>query len=286
MTKYSDKTPNYYTIIQKHLKKQYPSISKNENAVLCREVVFAPQKYPVEIRGKQTEISAVRESLADFVEKSGAEKGFIPYSLDAEIADLIESTNCETSSMNEYYRWINVTAEIVRKTSDGDVTQEDVNERQDFLAMSNTREAEIMLCLALYQAAGGEHNKDKINMLQFKLARLREMRSIVSNTAGRTRINKDRFHQYCKYCQEILGKNISNHPNINLILNIDTGHYTEEDLDNDFSYIDHIKRIILYMMRKFEESAVQNQHTNIDEKQPEINSKEQSVANTRQQHTR
>ena len=38
------------------------------------------------------------------------------------------------------------------------------------------REAEILLCLSLYEGAGAEINREKINMLRFKLARLREMR--------------------------------------------------------------------------------------------------------------
>ncbi|MGM9673507.1 MAG: hypothetical protein ACI3XV_07860, partial [Bacteroidaceae bacterium] len=110
-----------------------------------------------------------------------------------------------TSSMNEYYRWISATSEIVQKTSDNDVTEQDIAERHDFLNMAYNREAEILLCLALYEAAGTEANKEKIEMLKFKLARLREMRSIVSNTTDRVKINKDKLHQYCKYCNELLG---------------------------------------------------------------------------------
>lgn len=284
MSKYTDKTPNYYTIIKKHLKKQYPSATEDETAILCREVVFAPEKYPLEIRGKQTEISTVRDTMADFIEKDGAEKGFIPYSLDAEIADLIESANCETSSMNEYYRWITVTAEIVRNTSDGNVTEQDISERQNFISMSHTREAEILLCLALYEAAGAEHNKEKINMLQFKLARLREMRSIVSNTTNHIRINKDRFHQYCKFCQELLGQNTNNRENINLILNINVNH-NDEDMDEDFSYMDHLRRVILYMMRKFEMTDTQNQRETVAIKTKE-DTKEKSSNVRRQQKTR
>lgn len=256
------KNTNYYNIIKKHLKKQYPSASEEEKNALCREVIFAPQTYPIEINGKETKISTVRENLADFIERACSEKNFIPYSLDAEIADLIESTNCETSSMNEYYRWINVTNDIVRNTSDGDVTEQDINERRDFINMAYDREAEILLCLALYEAAGTENNKEKIDMLKFKLARLREMRSIVSNTTNRVNINKDKLHQYCKYCNELLGITANNFTDFNLKLNVNINHNTEEDMDDDFSYLDHLKWVILNMMRKFEISSVQNQRSN------------------------
>lgn len=252
---------NYYTIIKKHLHTRYPGISDEENITLCREVVFAPQKYPVNVKGKETDISAIRENLADFIERDCSEKNFIPYSLDAEIADLIESTNCETSSMNEYYRWVSATYEIVRNTSDGDVTKEDLEDRKDFLAMSYDRESEILLCLALYEAAGIEHNKEKINLLKFKLARLREMRSIVSNTTDRIKLNPDKQHLYCQFCRQLLELNYNNPANFNLKLKLNTNHNDDEELSDDFSYLDHLKRIILYMMRNAEKSSIQHSRT-------------------------
>lgn len=260
----AEKTTNYYNVIKRHLNKQYPSVSEKENAVLCREVIFAPEVYPVEVNGKAAPISAIRENLADFIERDRSEKSFIPYSLDAEIADLIENTNCETSSMNEYYRWISATAEIVRNTSDGDVTEKDISERRDFIDMAFNREAEILLCLALYEAAGAEHNKEKIEMLKFKLARLREMRSIVSNTTDRVRPNKDKLHQYCKYCNELLGVTANNFTDFNLKLSVIVNDNTEDEMDDGFSYLDHLKRLILYMMRKFEISSDQNRRVKND----------------------
>ncbi len=264
MTEKTAKSTNYYSVIKKHLKKQYPSVSEKENAVLCREVIFAPEVYAVKVNDKATQISAIRENLADFIERDSAEKSFIPYSLDAEIADLIESTNCETSSMNEYYRWISATTEIVRNTSDGDVTEQDISERRDFINMAYDREAEILLCLALYEAAGIENNKEKIDMLKFKLARLREMRSIVNNTTDRVKPNKDKLHQYCKYCNELLGFTANNFTDFNLKLSVNINDNTEEEMDDDVSYLDYIKRLILYMMRKLEISYGQNQHSNDD----------------------
>ena len=67
---------------------------------------------------------------------------------------------------------------------DGEVTESDASERSEFITMSYDRESEILLCLALYESAGREKNRGKIDMLRFKLARLREMRSIVRNTSG------------------------------------------------------------------------------------------------------
>lgn len=274
------KTKNYYNIIKKHLKKQYPSITDSENQALCREVIFAPQEYQIELNNNTSDISGLRKNLADYIEKDSSEKNFIPYSLDAEIADLIETTNCETSSMNEYYRWISVTNEIVRNTSDGDITEQDIGARKEFLNMSNDRESEILLCLALYEAAGVEQNKEKIDMLRFKLARLREMRSIVRNTSDQVKINSDKLHLYCKYCRKLLELNYNNPENFNLKLNLNINDNKDEDLADDFSYLDHLKRIILYMMRKLEKSTIQKERG--DETQElEWTDKTKSSANNR-----
>ncbi len=261
MKQNSTQKSNYYQLVKKHLKKQYPSASKTENAILTNEVIFAPQKYPLEINNKKYEISTVRKNLADYIEKDRSEKSFIPYSLDAQIADLIENTSCETSSINEYYRWISATAEIVKNTTDGDVTEQDIAERHDFINMSYDRETEILLCLALYQAAGAKYNKEKIDLLTFKLARLREMRSIVKNTTDQVRINKDKLHMYCKYCNELLGLKINNLQNINLKLNEFIEDTSQEELTDDFSYFDHLKRNVLYMIRQSEQDTVSNQRT-------------------------
>lgn len=206
----NQKDINYYAAIRKYLQKQYPKMDKTGVSALCREAVFAPGGYAVEIDGTDAPITAVRENLADFIERDNANKNFIPYSLDAEIADLIEKNNCETSSMNEYYRWISATADIVRHTGDGEVTESDASERSEFITMSYDRESEILLCLALYESAGREKNRGKIDMLRFKLARLREMRSIVRNTSGMVNAKsyeeKEKLRLHYDYCANLLSQ--------------------------------------------------------------------------------
>ncbi len=266
----ADDSTNFYKVIKKHLKRQHPEASDKELGSLSREVVFAPKDYKTEINGTSSEISGIRENLADFIEQKTAENSFIPYSLDAEIADLIESTNCETSSMNEYYRWINVTTEIVQNSTHAHITEENISERNSFIAMSHARESEILLCLALYEAAGSANNKEKIDMLRFKLARLREMRSIVNNTPSRaTRCNRDcnnecseHLQKYLTYCHELQKQKLNFDENINLNLKLNINH-NDEDLADDFSYLDHLRRIILYMMRKLDKNSRQNRRSDI-----------------------
>jgi hypothetical protein len=198
----------------------------------------------------------VRLNLAEFIERDASAKNFIPYSLDASIADLIEQANCETSSMNEYYRWVSATMDIVRHTTDGEITHEDLAERKTFIGMSYDREAEILLCLSLYEAAGRGNNKDKIELLTFKLARLRELRSIVKNTTGHIRLNrKKRMEDLVgcyEYCKKLLTKDFNDCDFVNLKLKLDIDHSDDEDLDKSFSYLDYVRACILYMMRMME----------------------------------
>ena len=262
----NQKDINYYAAIRKYLQKQYPKMDKTGVSALCREAVFAPGDYAVEIDGTNAPITAVRENLADFIERDNANKNFIPYSLDAEIADLIEKNNCETSSMNEYYRWISATADIVRHT--------------EFITMSYDRESEILLCLALYESAGREKNRGKIDMLRFKLARLREMRSIVRNTSGMVNAKsyeeKEKLHLYYDYCANLLSQKADYEPNLNLKLKLNINHSNDEDLEEDFSYLNYLRQVVLYMMRKLEKSSAENQRAdNVSE-----------IADTRENDTR
>ncbi len=268
---YKPKPVNYYATIQKYLKKQYADIDNTTTNALCREVVFAPENYATEINDAPVPISHVRESLADFIERDNANKNFIPYSLDAAIADLIEKNNCETSSMNEYYRWISATADIVRDTTDGEVTEKDASSRQSFITMSFDREAEILLCLALYQGAGAAKNKEKINLLRFKLARLREMRSIVSGTPGNVTVKtpeeKQKLHRYYEYCLMLLAEKNDFSQNFNLKLKLNINHSIDEDLEEDYSYLNYLRQVILHMMHKLEKASDENQHSeNSEEK--------------------
>jgi len=259
---------NYYTIIHNHLKKQYPTASDKELNILTREVVFAPKDYTVEINQKDLSIGAVRKNLADFIERDAAAKNFIPYSLSAELANLIEQSSCETSSMNEYYRWVSATQDILSHTSDGDITHEDLSERNNFVAMSYDREAEILLCLSLYEGTNAEINRERINMLRFKLARLREMRIMISNTTTMIQHKHKEIHNevstYCQYCQKLL-KELPTFTEFNLNLTLNSVHNDDEDLEDSYSHLENLRGVILYMMRLRELPQTQNereeQHT-------------------------
>lgn len=259
----SGKPANYYLLLQKQLKQQYGNLEKSEINTLSREIIFAPDKYTVRLKEKDIPVTALRESTADFIERNSSEKASVPYSLDAEIADLIELNNCETSSMNEYYRWISTTAEIIRNSGDGEITEQDVSDRNSFITHSFDREAEILLCLSLYEGSGNPKNRAKMDLLRFKLARLREMRSIVRNTPALSNTNdlkekerEEKRRRCYHYCKQLLAQKI-NSADFNSKLKLDINNI-DEDLEEDFSYMDNIRIMILEMMRDAEENSAEN----------------------------
>lgn len=253
--------PDNTSLIKKNLKKKFNETDEKELSALTREVIFAPNSYKTKINNKELNISNIRETLADTIENTRSAAEFIPYSLDAEIADLIEQANCETSSMNEYYRWVTASMDIIKRTSDGDVSKNDTNEREDFLAMSYDREAEILLCLALYEGTSSSHNKEKIDLLKFKLARLREMRSLVRNTPSRpTRhpLEKEKLAAYYQYCHDLLTENNIFSKNFNLKLKLNIDDDTDEYWDDNLSYLDNLRQKVLYTMHFGKETDIPN----------------------------
>lgn len=266
-----NKPTNYYALLKNNLQKVYSGLDDNELSILCRETVFAPAQYTFTMNKRPVSIASVRETTANFIERDKSAKDFIPYSLDSAIADLIEKSNCETSSINEYYRWISLTSELVKNVADGIVTDEDVSLRREFITMSFDREAEILLCLALYQSANNPQNNEKVELLKFKLARLREMRSIVRNTSSRSnsqyRLNAEELNIIYNYCANLLSQKPNLTTNINLKLKLNINHNTEDEQDENFSYYDYLRDTILQMMRTVEEHYASAERLNDAEKQ-------------------
>lgn len=268
MAEEEQSTVNYYSLIKRYLKKQYPRLGEREMRLLCRKVIFAPENDEVEMESVPKRIAEVRRLLANFIEHEASVKNFIPYSLSAEIADLIEETKSESSSVDEYSRWVHVVIDILDHTGDGIVTRDDAAERRFFISMSYDREAELMLCLALYQGVGSEELRDKINFLIFKLARLRELREIVFN-ASRTIVSqkrggKDQLRQYYEYCQLLLQQNLRDISKFRLKLNFKKYDNTrDEDFEDDVFFLEHLRKVVLRMIRRRRMLFLQSQQNDM-----------------------
>lgn len=245
----------YYSLVKHYLKKQYSHLNEREMRDLCRMVIFADENDEVKIKDVPNAITEVRRTLANYIERNASTKSFIPYSINAEIANLIEQSNNDTVSMNEYYRWVHVVMDIVHHTGDGVVTHDDAAERRAFISMSYDREIELLLCLALYQGAEPKKQEEKINLLFFKLEKLRELRNIVFNTsrtiASQKRGGKDQLRQYYDYCQQLLQQNLRYISRFRLKLKLNrSDNSNDEDYEDDIFFLEHLRKVVLRMLRR------------------------------------
>ena len=261
-------TANYYSLIKRYLKKQYPDLGEKEIRQLCRRVIFAPKNDEVDIEDEPKKIAEVRRLLANFIEREASVKSFIPYSINAELADLIEYSESETSSINEYRRWVRVVMDILEHTSDGVVTHDDEAERRLFVSRSYDREAELILCLALLQGSDSEELQDKINLLMFKLARLRELRNIVFKTSraiiSQKRGGKDQLRQYYEYCQMLLQQNLRDISKFRLKLKLKKYDNTrDEDFEDDVFFLEHLRKVVVRMIRRRRMLFLQSQQNDM-----------------------
>jgi hypothetical protein len=149
-------------IAQDALKKEYPDLTLEESQRIAREIMTAP-------KGKVVNIGDKREPIT--VED-----------LQFRIAQNIEFINSETDSMQQYFRWISKGDEVLRNMKDGHVSESDLRMKDEFLAPLDQREAELILCIALYSRSENALAPDRVRELTNKLAKLREYRSKVEAT--------------------------------------------------------------------------------------------------------
>ncbi len=115
-----------------------------------------------------------------------------------DLAASIERINCETSTQNEYFTWIDECQSIMKHMTDGEITDDDLEERKTFLYMSFQRETELLTCLGLYErsmALGNKQAEEKYKELRYKLQKLREMRSCIQTNTRSEKEHKPTMEQ-------------------------------------------------------------------------------------------
>ena len=148
-------------------------LNASQKVNLVQKVLFASENEVMFDGRENKKLADFSHKLADAVEKD---------TFYFEQANSIERINCETTTMNEYFTWIEEGQGIIKHMNDGKVTQEDVNERDSFIEMSVQREVELLTCLGLYERSinmGNLEAKVKFDELKLKLQKLREIRGAI-----------------------------------------------------------------------------------------------------------
>ena len=154
-----------------------------------RETIFAPSDRKIKLGNNSKSADELRLQVVNNIEKNGADAAnkFLD-DLGFKEAVSIENINSETSSSQEYFRWLNETSEILKNMNDGYVSDKDLSERNSFLELTHQREAELMVCLGLLANCRNPLAQEEYKKLHYKLTRLREMRASIKE---RTRNQAD-----------------------------------------------------------------------------------------------
>jgi len=166
--------PNDKQIVKKGIKKNYPEIPNGANDRLASQIMHLDN---------------------DEMLKMGPDKITVKDLL-YHLAKSLEETDSGTGSHNEYLEWVKDTRDILKNMNDGQITDEDIAQREDFVKDSFNREAEIMVCIGLYEKSSSPASKQKAAELKHKLLKLREMRSIVTRyTKSKPMAKVEQQHQ-------------------------------------------------------------------------------------------
>lgn len=95
------------------------------------------------------------------------------------IAESLQTMESGTCPVNEYFEWIEEAQSVISNMTDGDISDDDINKREDFLANLDHRETEMRVYMALYASCSSPTAKERLAFLQIKLAKLMELRSAV-----------------------------------------------------------------------------------------------------------
>ena len=183
-------------ILSEAIQKRYKLSSREESDLLARQMTLAPRDTKLKVGNQELKVEDMQYQIAMDV---GEDLQFM-------IAGSIEMINSESTSSQEYFRWLEDTEVIIRHMNDGYVSESDLKERNDFLDMSYQRETELMVCLGLYQNSVFPDAKDKYNELSFKLGKLRQMRSMIKQSTkdqADRKVEREEYEKALEYFKAV-----------------------------------------------------------------------------------
>ena len=265
-------TRNAPKIIEDALEKQYPNISEANKKIATREMLFAPQNRMIEIDEKR-KIGA--EDLR-FVTANALET---PYegNTNFKYAQSIEDINSGIDPVAEYFSWLNETTSIMKHLNDGFITKEDAAERENFLELTDQREADLMVCLGLYESCKSKGAEERIKFIRYKLQKLREMRTSIKfltrtgQDVETTRSEYDAAIPYYKYFKNLQRLPYGYDMPYEQKVKLGISHENDADLVEDY---DHYADIVNEMLNQMRQNDMQVNRFNEQQKNMQQNSEE------------
>lgn len=241
------------SVILKALQKQYPDIDEKIKKATVREMLFAPKNRMIEIDDKRKMgAEDLRFMTANVLETP------IKNETNAQYAKSIELINSEIDPVAEYFSWLNETTSILNHLNDGFITKEDAVERENFLEMTDQREADLMVCLGLYESCKTKEAEERIRFVRYKLQKLREMRTSIKFLTRKgedmqtTRSEYDAAIPYYKYFKNLQRLPFGYDMPYEQKVKLGISHEDDEDLKEDYDHFADILNEALDMMRRDE----------------------------------
>ncbi|MBQ7660067.1 MAG: hypothetical protein IJS26_04970 [Alphaproteobacteria bacterium] len=248
-----NKTP---LILKKAIVRQFPMVEAEQLERIAREAAFAPKNRMIEIdENRRLNVEDLRFVVANGMEKAPLDERNFLY------ATSIENLNSETSSVEEFFRWLSETTTILKHMNDGYVTEDDAKERQSFLDFTDQREGELMVCLGLYQSCRSPQAEERAKFIRYKLQKLREMRTSIKfltkegSDVMSTRSEYDVAIPYYKYFKNLqklpFGYDVPYEERQKLGID----HSADRDMASDYDFYAKLVNDILDEMAKNEEKT-------------------------------
>lgn len=262
-------TRNAPKIIEDALEKQYPNISEANKKIATREMLFAPKNRMIEIdEGRKIGAEDLRFMTANALETPDENGTNFKY------AQSIEDINSGIDPVAEYFSWLNETTSIMKHLNDGFITKEDAEERESFLELTDQREADLMVCLGLYESCKSKGVEERIKFVRYKLQKLREMRTSIKfltrtgQDVETTRSEYDAAIPYYKYFKSLQRLPYGYDMPYEQKVKLGISHEYDADLAEDYDNYADIINLILDQMRQ---NDMQPSRFNEEQKNEEAN---------------
>ncbi len=154
-------------IVRRVLEKKYPRMSLEDSRRIVREMVTKPADMKIRVADEDIRVDQLNLYVANSIESINS-----------------GSSDYGASSESEYFGWIDEGQKIISDMNTDGVTQPELDAKNKFMEDFSQREVDLMTCLALYRRCNLEDPrvKEKYDMLNKKLVKLREIRSAVQTS--------------------------------------------------------------------------------------------------------
>lgn len=224
----------YFDSLYQTVQNCYPQLDKSAARDVLRELILAPKSDMITIGNTQYSRAEIIQTLKYQLNGENEEKPF-----DVRYHDLLEAA-----------------LKTIKHMNDGYITEEDYEERKNFLDKINKKEFQVFTLLALLKSCHSLDNPELTGQLIYKVRSLRELNDLIRKyTKDAVAVNTDvRDYEQAKLIYKMLkslqglgyGYTISPKEKENLGIS----HDDDEDLSEDYSFDNWLRRLMLLQLRR------------------------------------